>query len=147
MVGPSSATIIVLEYGRRGILAGSSDLAYRGNMATASIRKAIPGLTRAIMALALAIAMIAAFVVAPAGHVQSDEFGIVSVTSTTDDGSASETGHATAACHGCLGHAAGVLSSPAFVVAALVTDADLASGNDLSPPTPALVPPVEPPRA
>lgn len=99
------------------------------------------------MALALAIAMIAAFVVAPTSHAQVDGYGIASISAATDDGSAPEAGHATSACHGCLGHAAGVLLSPDFVVSALVTDADLASGDDAFPPKPALVPPAEPPRA
>lgn len=116
-------------------------------MATASIRKVLLGLTRAIMALALAAAMVASFVIGPTSHAQAEEFGIASNSSTTDDGSAPEAEHATATCHGCLGHAAGVLSSPDFVVALLATDADLVSGDDTAPPTPALVPPVEPPRA
>lgn len=116
-------------------------------MATASIRTMFPGLARAIMALALAVAMIAASVVAPSDHAHAGGFGFVAVSAVSDDGAAPESGHASKTCHGCIGHGATVLSSPAFAISARVTDADLAAGDDASPAMPARVPPVEPPRA
>lgn len=115
-------------------------------MATASIRTMLPELTRAIMAMVLALAMVAAFVV-PAGHAQAGATGVVSIASPSDDGHGSEPGHVSAACHGCLAHAAGLLSSADCPTAPRVTGTNLVAANDMSPPMMVLFPPVEPPRA
>lgn len=116
-------------------------------MSATSIREAIPELTRAIIAMVLAFAMVAASFVVPTGHAATDTASSVSLSASSDDGVDPEQGHAAAACHGCVVHAGAVLPASAFHVLQQVTVAELTAGDDISLPTPVRAPPVEPPRA